>query len=361
MIPQIQPWIDEAELNELKRVIDSTYVTEHALTKEFEEMTKELTGAKYAIAVSNGTLGLFTALKALGIGNGDEVIVPDFTFIASANAIILAGAQPVFCDVDSNTFCLDPTLIEKSITKNTKAIMPVHIYGQSADMEAITKIAKQYNLYVIEDAAQGVGVKFNGRHTGTFGEIGVLSYYGNKTITCGEGGVILTDDSELAKECYRLKNHGRDSKGLFIHDSIGYNFSFTEMQAAIGISQMKKLSRIIEKKYYIYKRYISELGNIDNFKPVYIDERCQPVFWFTSFLSDDTNKLATFLSESGIQTRRFFYPLHKQPCYKDIITLDKEFPVSERIYEKGVSLPSSYNLSGEDQSYIIAKIREFYS
>jgi len=361
VIPQVQPWINEEELNELKRIIDSTFVTEHALTEEFENMNKELTGAKYAIAMCNGTAALFCCLKALVIGNGDEVIVPDITFIATANSVILAGAKPVFCEIDQNTFCIDPSKIEELITKNTKAIMPVHLYGQSADMDAILKIARKNNLCVVEDAAQGVGVKFNGRHAGTFGQLGVLSFYGNKIITTGEGGMVITNDEVLAKECYRLKNHGRDRKGIFVHEHLGFNFSFTEMQAAVGIAQMKKFSRLAGRKKEINRRYNNELKNIKRFREVYIDERCNPVFWFTSFLSDDTDALAKYLFDNGIQTRRFFYPLHLQPCYKNVINIDREFPVSERIYNQGISLPSSYTLKDEEQQFVIEKIKEFYS
>src|SRR5579862_9870391 len=163
MILQIEPWIDEVELEELKRVISSTFVVEHDLTREFEERTRELTGAKHAIAVMNGTMALYCCLRALGIGPGDEVIVPDLTFIATANAVIMAGADPVFCDILPDTFCLDPDRIEQAVTPRTKAIMPVHLYGQSADMDAIMRVAARLGLFVIEDAAQGVGVRFNGR------------------------------------------------------------------------------------------------------------------------------------------------------------------------------------------------------
>ena len=228
-------------------VIDSTFVTEHDLTIEFESLTKELTKSAHAISITNGTLALFACIKALEIGPGDEVIVPNITFAATANAVILAGATPVLAEVSDNTFCIDIDSILENITTKTKAIIPVHLYGQSPDMNRIIKLAKDRSIYVIEDAAQGVGVTFEGKHAGTYGELGILSYYGNKTITTGEGGMVLTDNDDLAKKIYQLKNHGRSEKGTFIHESIGYNFSFTEMQAAIGIAQMKKLKRIKEK------------------------------------------------------------------------------------------------------------------
>lgn len=361
MIPQIQPWIDEEELAQLKRVVDSTYVVESGLTKEFEEMTREMAGAKHAVAVTNGTMALFCCLKACNIGPGDEVIVPDMTFIATANAVLMAGARPIFCDVTPDTFCLDVEQAEKLVNPRTKAVMPVHLYGQSADMTAIMAFAKRHGLRVIEDAAQGVGVKFEGRHVGTFGDLGILSYYGNKTITCGEGGVILTDSDELRQACYRLKNHGRDKKGLFVHEHIGFNFSFTEMQAAIGIAQMKKLPRIIERKRRIHDRYEEELAGLPGLNPAYIDPRSSPVFWFTSFMTDDREKLAEFLQAEGIQSRQFFYPLHMQPCYQKALTGINTCPVSRKIFERGISLPSSYSLTDEEQSLVIRKIREFYA
>lgn len=364
MIPQIQPWIDESELTELKRVIESTFITEHDLTKEFETMTRILTGSKHAISMCNGTMAIFAGLKAMGIGKGDEVIVPNLTFVATANAVILAGAKPVLCEINPDTLCIDTERAVKVVTPKTKAIIPVHLYGQSADMSAIIKLATDYNLEVLEDAAQGVGVKFKGKHVGTFGKVGVLSYYGNKTITCGEGGMILTDDDEIAKECYRLKNHGRDKKGIFIHDSIGYNFSFTEMQAAIGISQMKKLPEIIRRKKVIHDRYSEALQKVTEMNKIEIDKRTTPVFWFTSYLCKDANILAKYLEESGIQTRKFFYPLNLQPCYakKNIVkNLKDDFSLSERIYNEGISLPSSYNLTDNEQTIVIEKIREFYA
>ena len=362
-IPQIQPWIDKSELIELKKVIDSTYVSESKMTEKFESMTRDMTGSKHAISMCNGTAALFACLKAMKIGVGDEVIVPNLTFVATANAVIMAGATPVICEVYPNTFCINVEEAEKLVTPKTRVIMPVHLYGQSADMQKIVEFSKKYNIEILEDAAQGVGVKFMGKHTGTFGKAGVLSYYANKTITCGEGGIVLTDDDDFAKECYRLKNHGRDKKGVFIHDSIGFNFSFTEMQAAIGVSQMKKLPKIIVKKKMIYDVYSKELKSIDSMKPQFIDQRASPVFWFVTYLCEDADELAKFLLKSKIQTRKFFYPLNLQPCYSDneiVKNLKGDFSLSEKIYKEGISLPSSYIMTKKEQYFVIEKIKEFY-
>jgi perosamine synthetase len=363
MIPQIEPWIDGAELLELARAIESTFITEHELTREFEDMTRELTGAKHAIAVCNGTVALFVCLKSLGIGPGDEVIVPDLTFIASANAVILAGATPVLCEVSSDTLCINVARLERLLTERTRAVMPVHLYGQSADMTSVLRFAKKHRLAVIEDAAEAIGVRFAGRHVGTFGDMGIISYYGNKTVTCAEGGMILTNDDALARAAYRMKNHGRDQKGSFIHDNIGFNFSFTDIHAAIGISQMRKMPLAVARKQDIRQRYVAETADLDAFQPLPVDPRCDPVFWFSCFLCADPEQLGAFLNDQGIQTRRFFFPLHLQPCFADrrhIRIIDEDFSVSEHAYRRGICLPSSYSLTEEDQDHIIQQIRCFY-
>ena len=359
-ITQIEPWIDDRELDELKRVIDSTYVVEHNLTKEFEEMICELTGSKYAVAMTNGTAALFCCLKALGIGEGDEVIVPNITFIATANAVIMTGATPVLCEVGVKTLQIDMEEAEKCISDKTKAIMPVHLYGQSSDMDSVCAFAKKHNIKIIEDAAQGVGVLYKGKHVGTFGDLGILSFYGNKTITCGEGGVVLTDDEELRNACYRLKNHGRDGKGTFKHYHIGYNFCFTEMQAAVGISQLKKLPKIISRKKEIHDLYYDRLGSLSSeFVPIEDSKDCTPVHWFTSFLYNEKHKMVDFLKENNIQSREFFYPLDAQPCYNGEIRKVGNYERSMSIFDSGISLPSSYNLSEENQIRVINKLEEF--
>jgi len=359
-IPQIEPWIDSNELRHLSRVIDSTFVVEHKMTEEFEEKVKEHTSAKHAMAVANGTLALYTCLKALEIGQGDEVIVPNLTFIATSNAVIMAGATPVFCDIERETLCIDPDKIKNSITDKTKAITPVHLYGQSADMDKIMKIAKDHSLKVIEDAAQGVGVFYKGKHVGTIGDCGILSYYGNKTITCGEGGIILTNDDEIVKKCFRLKNHGRDRRGIFKHEHIGFNFSITDMQSAIGVSQMEKLPIILHKKKEIFENYVKGLSGVGDIKFQKFEDNVKPVHWFTSIFTNKNDELSKFLLEQNIQTRGFFYPLHLQPCYNKNGEKYVDFPVSEEVYNLGLSLPSSYGLSSDNQKYIISTIKKFF-
>jgi len=337
-IPQIQPWIDSNEAEAVRRAVASTFVTEHSETLRFERMLAQRTGAKHVLAYANATCGLFAVLRALGVGPGDEVIVPDLTFVATANAVILAGAHPVFCDVEAQSLGLDAAKAQSLITDRTRAIIAVHLYGSAADAHNIAAVSRRFNLHFIEDAAQGLGVKLNGQHVGTFGEAGVISFYGNKTITTGEGGAILTQRDDLARRCYRLKNHGRLEKGVFMHEEIGFNFSFTEMQAALGIVQLTKLDEIIARKAQIRRHYEQRLGELEWVRFQTIPPNVSPVHWFTNMLCDDVDGLSEALAAQGIATRRFFYPLHLQPCYRNLNPAP--CPVSARLYQTGLSLPS---------------------
>jgi len=361
-INQIEPFIDNTELEYLTKVVKSTFVTEHHLTKEFEDLFKDYTSSKYVIAYTNGTLALYAILKSLDIGPGDEVIVPDLTFIATANAVILSGATPILCDIETENLGFDLNHAKKLITNKTKAMIPVHLYGLSCKLDQISKFCNENNLLLIEDAAQGVGVKYNKKHVGTFGIAGILSFYGNKTMTCGEGGLILTDDEEIAQKCYRLKNHGRDIKGIFTHEHIGFNFSFTEMQAAVGIAQFKKLDKIIGKKESLFQKYYNGLKNIEKIKLMNIPNNVNPVHWFTNIFVSDVDDLSKYLYDNKIGTRRFFYPLHLQPCYQHFsqdLNSDN-FKNSFKSYNTALSLPSLYSLSDDNQDYIIEKIKRYY-
>ena len=359
-IIQIEPWIDKGELKELKKVVKSTFVSEHKANKEFEDRIKSITKSPYAVSMTNGTAAIFCALKALGIGEGDEVIVPNMTFIASANAVIFAGATPVLCDVDEKSMCMSAKEVSKVITSKTKAIMPVHLYGRSCDMDSLIRLAGKFNLKIIEDAAQGMGVLYKGKHVGTFGEAGILSFYANKTIPWGEGGVVLSKDKKIIEDCYRMKNHGRSTKGVFIHESIGFNFCFTEMQAAVGVSQLKKLKKVIKKKNKIYNFYRENINN-SLLQNISIDGKTSPVHWFTSFFTDHKESFKKHLSEHNIQTRDFFYPLSWQPCYKNssLINTRVDLPISEKVFNRGVSLPSSYNITKKQLTYICEIVNTF--
>lgn len=356
MIPQFEPWLGDEELAQLTETIKANWITGGPKVKEFERQMAGLCGVKHAIAICNGTLALYVGLKAMGIGEGDEVIVPDFTFIASANSVVMAGATPILVDIDPRTFNIDPESTEKAITRKTKAVMPVHIYGQAADMDAICAIAKKRRLLLIEDAAQGIGVKFMGRPVGGFGDVGCLSFYADKTMTTGEGGMVLTNDDKLAENCLILKHQGRTGRGMYFHEHIGYNFRLTDLQAAIGLAQLSKLPTIIERKKKNEKLYRDLLAGVDAVEFPYIDSRGFNVPFRINIMVDDPESLSAFLNENEIGSRRFFFPLHQQPCYQ----IKGEFRNSVKAYQRGLSLPSSVKLTEDEITFITDKIREFY-
>jgi len=360
-ITQIYPWINYRELYYLKKVIKSTFITEGKFTKQFENKFKKIADSKYAIAVNNWTLGIFACLKSLNIGPGDEVVVPDMTFIASSNAVLLTGAKVVLCDINPKTLCIDTNKIASLINSRTKAVMPVHLYGNSCDLDEIKKLREKKNFYIIEDAAQGVGVTYKGKHVGAIGDVGGFSFYGNKLITTGEGGMIVTNNKKIYENIYRLKNHGREKKGIFIHKKIGYNFMFTEIQAALGLAQLEKLSKIIALKLEIYKKYKKSLQLLPDIKFVEPTGKSNQIHWFTNILCANT-KLADYLEKKRVQTRRAFFPLHLQPCYaknKNIIKKTK-YPNSLRVYKRMISLPSAAQLKKADQTNIINYIKSYF-
>jgi len=356
-IPQFEPWLGREELKEVTKTIKANWITGGPKVKEFQQKITKLCKVKHAIAVCNGTQALYLGLKILGIGSGDEVIVPDFTFIASANSVVMAGAKPVFVDVDAKTFNIDPESAKRAITKKTKAIMPVHIYGQAADMPAIKKIAKKYKLFVIEDAAQGIEVIFQGKPVGGFGDVGCLSFYADKTMTTGEGGMVLTNNDELAKKCIILINQGRTQRGWYFHEKIGYNFRLTDLQAAIGLAQLTKLSTIIKRKKKNEKSYRRYLANMPQIDFPFIDPRGFNVPFRINIFVQNPQKLLEFLKKRGIGAGRLFYPLHLQPCYN----IKGKFPNSITAYERGLSVPSSVTLKAEEISYICKEIKKFFS
>lgn len=363
MINQIQPWINNDEGNYLKKVLKRKYLTEDKETKKFENNLEKKFKTKNAIAVSNWTNGIFLLLKAANIKKGDEVIVPNLTFIATVTPIIWTGATPVLCDVDIGNSCLDLNKLKKLINKKTKCIIPVHLYGHCCDLSELSKIAKNKKILIIEDAAQSMGAKFKNKFLGTIGDMGGFSFYGNKIITTGEGGVVFFKNSKLKKKIYSLKNHGRSKKGVFSHQMIGYNFMFTEMQAAIGNIQLKKLGPILKKKKEIFNLYYQKLKHIKKIKFLKNIEGNKPVYWFSNIITEDKKNLKSYLFKNGIQTRDFFLPLNKQPCFmknRIIKNINSRYPNSDYLYKFGLSLPSSYSLTKKDQNYIIKKIDSFY-
>lgn len=355
-IPQFAPYLAEEEVEQIVETLRSNWITEGPKTREFETLIAERVGVKHAIAVNNGTVALYLGLKILGIGPGDEVIVPDFTFIASANAVVLAGAKPVFADIDARTFGLDSERIPPCISPRTRAIMPVHIYGQAADMPALSDVARRYGLAIIEDAAQGIGVTFKGKHVGSFGDVACMSFYADKTMTTGEGGMVLTNDDAMADECVILKNQGRPVRGRYTHEYIGYNFRLTDLQAAVGLAQLSKLETIIQLKKRNERLYHELLADVSGVEFPYKDPRGFDVPFRINILVEDPEGVRLYLEEHGISSRRFFYPLHLQPCYG----VRADCTNAVRAYERGLSLPSAAGLTEEEIRYVCEKLADYF-
>ena len=358
-IPIAKPYIGKEESDLVLETIRDNWITGGKKVEEFEKRIAKLTESKYAIACSNGTVAIYMALVAMGIKQGDEVIVPDFTFIASANACILAGANPVFCDIDPKTYNIDVKSAEKVLSSKTKAIMPVHIYGQSVDMQSVLSFALEHDLMVIEDAAQGIGVSYKGHPVGALGNVGTMSFYSDKTITTSEGGMVLTNNAEIADKALMLKHQGRRKRGIYLHESIGFNFRLTDMQAAVGLAQLDKLDFIIKRKKEIEKRYRDNLKNAYSISLPYIDTNGFNVPFRINILVNDPQKLSVSLSSKGIASMRFFYPLHKQPCYEYLKLNDRYFPNSIWAYEHGLSLPTWVELTNDQIDYICEVVSYF--
>ena len=350
------PSLSDLEKEYLSKAIDSGYVsTVGPFVPEFEEKFADFLGVKKAIATQSGTAALHMALYALGIGSGDEVIVPATTFIATANPIIYVGAKPVFVDIDKKTWNIDPQEIEKNITKKTKAIIPVHLYGNPCDMVSIMAIAKKYKLYIIEDATESLGSIYKDKQTGTFGDYGCFSFNGNKTITTGGGGMIVSDNLEGLEHIKFLINQAKDDENSLYHPEIGFNYRMTNIEAALGLAQMEKLGEFLNKKKQFNELYKKELGTIDGvgFQDEY--PQAQSSYWMNCLVlkkNIDILALKEKLKEKEIPTRNIFMPLMEFPPYKKY--KQSNYKNSYYIHEKGLCLPSS-TLNSSDSIYYVCK------
>jgi dTDP-4-amino-4,6-dideoxygalactose transaminase len=357
-VKQVDIALDQDELQKISECIEQRWLTEGPKTEAFNNRIREFTGSKYAVFAPNGTLGLFLAILALDLPKGSEIIIPTFTFYASATSAIYAGLKPVFVDVDPETYYMNPEAIEKAVTSNTKAIMPVHIYGQSCDLEPILKVAKKYNLKVIEDAAQGFGVTFEGRHTGTLGDVGMISFFSDKVITMGEGAVLLTQDEDLYQKLKLIRNQGRPSSGVFIHPSLGMNFRVTDIQSAIGLSQISKFEMIKKHRLNLWDVYTEGLKGIGDIKFMSLLSKSNLIPFRVPFTTAKKDELEAYLKENNIETRGFFYPMHLQPCLKKEIP--DFLPVSEKLSKEGLCLPVHQHIKEEDANYVIEVIKKFF-
>ena len=355
-IPQIEPIIDENELNAMQKYLKSNaWLTEYKKTEEFEKLICKFTGSKYSVVVNNGTVALTLALLAFGIKPGDEIITPDLTMIATPNSAKLIGAEPIFVDIEKETLCMDIKKAENDLSSKTKALIYVSFDGRTGDPYKVKKFCKDNNLIFIEDAAQSLGSLHKRKQIGTFSDIGIFSFSPHKIITTGQGGALVTDNSITYKKLKKLKDFGRSSGGNDIHDTIGFNFKFTDLQATIGIEQMKKLPHGIRRKKKIFKLYYDNLKEITEIE--FIKTNLDSITpWSVDVYVKSRVKLACILRQHNIGTRLLYPPVNTQKVYN----IKGSFPVTEKYSKRGLWLPSSLKLTDEEINQICSVIKNYY-
>ncbi|OHA17043.1 MAG: hypothetical protein A3C79_02045 [Candidatus Taylorbacteria bacterium RIFCSPHIGHO2_02_FULL_45_28] len=360
-IPWWEPQIGSASEREyIEKVFTDNYANEGKLTTQFEEKIAKALGIKHAVATTSGTNAIFLALKAMGVGHGDEVIVPDATFIATANAVTLTGATPILVDIDPKDLNINIAAAKTAITKKTKAIVPVHVTGRGADMESILIFAREHNLIIVEDAAEAFFSKHKGKYLGTWGDAGCFSFSAAKTITTGQGGMIVTNNIELYEKLKPLKDQGRPIRGTGgddAHNTIGFNFKYTDLQAALGLGQFKLVGKRTTRMKRNYVMYRESLKNIPGFKIFDIDLKQGGVPQWVDALVDRRDELDKYLNSFNIDCRRYWKPIHQQKAYP---MSDETFPNSTKYLPKALWLPSAFTLTDEDVNTVIGYIKDFY-
>lgn len=356
-INQMEPSFDDKEREALDEYMrQGGWGTEFKKTRQFEDMIAHFTGAGYCWAMPNGTLSLSCALVAVGVKPGDEVIVPDFTMAATPNAVHLIGAKAIFADVERKSLCMDFEKMKTCVTQHTKAIILVSLNGRyPQNINDYIAFCRENGIKLIEDAAQALGSFYNGKHVGTYGEIGSFSFSAPKIITTGQGGALITDDEEIAERIKRLRDFGRESGGSDHYLTMGWNLKFSDFQAVIGIEQMKKLDDRIKRKKEMGRLYEEFLGDLPEVEIIPTNYEETPP-WFFDILCEDRSGLITYLKENNIGSRPFYPPLHSEPVYGYNLT----FPVTEEISAKGLWLPSSMQVTNDEIKYICGCIHEYY-
>ena len=368
MIPVCKPYLPGNEKKYALDAIETNWISSSGkYIDKFEEDFANFCGTDYAVSCSSGFGALHLACVALGLKEGDEVIVSTFTMAASINAIIMTGATPVLVDIDKETYCIDASKIEEKITNKTKAIMPVHIYGHLCDMDVIIDLAKKHNLYIIEDAAEAHGATFNGKKAGSFGDVGCFSFYANKILTTGEGGMCTTSNPDLAKNMKKFRNHAFDIP-RFTHNEVGFNYRLTNIQAAIGVAQVENADLLVNARRNIGLMYNEILKGTPGLILPKQKEGFLNVYWMFGVVLEDIisktrEQVREELLEKGIDTRDFFVPMHKQPAYtnktvKNAPDCSGLFPVADKIGSRGFYLPSSSDLTKEEIEHICNVLKE---
>lgn len=366
-VPLSRPWVTEEDIEAVEEVLRTPNLSLGPKLVEFESMLAQVAQRKYAVAVNSGTSALHLIIRSLGIKDGDEVITTPFSFIASSNCILFERATPMFVDIKPDTYNINPALIEKSITDKTKAILAVDVFGQPADWDKLTAIAKKHNLYLIEDSAESIGSEYKGRKAGSFGDAAIFGFYPNKQITIGEGGVILTDDENIYKLSKDMRNQGRgeDEKWLY-HVRLGYNYRVSDINCALGISQLKRLDEIIEMRGRVANIYSQKLSEIKELIPPYISLDTTRMSWFVyvvrlseEFDAIKRDLIIQKLGERGIQTREYFSPIHLQPFYVEKFHFKQgDYPVTDFVSDRTISLPFYTTMSKEEVDFVVSNLKE---
>jgi perosamine synthetase len=359
MIPVYQPYLTGKEKEYVASCFDSTWISSRGeFVSRFEAEFEKFVGVRHATTVCNGTVALHLAMMSLGLGPGDEVIVPTLTYVASVNTIVQTGATPIFVDSLSSTWQIDPKDVQRKITPRTKAVMAVHLYGAPCDMTSLVQLCDHHGLFLIEDCAEAFGTLYRGRHVGTFGDIATFSFFGNKTITTGEGGMVVTNNSELFAKAYHLKTQGVSPTREYWHDTIGYNYRMTNLCAAIGVAQLEHADQILNKKRLIAEWYNEELAGLP-VTPHQEPDAVRHSWWMYSILARDADERTRLRSElrlAGVETRPLFHPVHQLPPYFNGLS----FPVAEQLSSRGINLPSYPGLERREIQMICRTIRSVY-
>ena len=363
MIPLAQPDIGEEEIRLVNEVLRSGWLSMGPKVGEFEERFANYIGTKHAIAVNSGTSGLHLCINAIGIKNGDEVITSPFSFISSSNCVMFEGGKPVFVDIDPDTLNLDAERIEAAITKNTKAILPVHVFGQPCEMDAIMDIAEDHDLAVVEDACEAIGAEYNGQKAGTFGDASVFAFYPNKQMTTGEGAMIVTDDDDIAKLCRSLRNQGRSEEEEWLnHVRLGYNYRLDEMSCALGIGQLNRIDELLDKRTMVAEEYTKQLSGVDGITTQYLDPKVK-MSWFVYVVqvSEDINrnKVMQYLKGHGVSCRPYFTPIHLQPFYREMFGYKEgDFLICEKVCDSTIALPFYGNMDEETIGQVCSVLKD---
>ena len=359
-IPVNIPLVNGNEKKYLNECIDTGWISsEGPFVNQFEDQFASCVQRNFAVAVSNGTAALDVAVEALRIGPGDEVIIPAFTIISCIGQVIRSGATPVLVDCDPLTWNMDINQVEEKITKNTKAIMVVHIFGLPVDIEPLLEIAKNNNIKIIEDAAQMLGQTYNEKPCGSFGDISTFSFYPNKLITTGEGGMLVTNDEQLADDCRSLRNLCFQPKKRFVHERLGWNYRMTNLQAALGLAQLERLDEFVQRKRSMGKKYTQGLRVLNEVQlPLEKTDYAENIYWVFGLVLDDSigfdaEEAIKMLGEKGIGCRPFFCPMNQQPVLREMgFFINESYPVAERLYKQGFYIPSGTALTSEHINHV---------